>query len=109
MGIHQRFGLPLLAASFLLSVGYAAQVAGAALSARDHRWGHALNLVLAIVWFLGAVLDHLGEVLRVPTEEYRARLISKLLEVGIMVVTLVWGGASMRALPRTVRATLNYP
>lgn len=44
VGIHQRFGLSLLPAGFLLSLGYAAQVAGAALSARDHRWGHAPTL-----------------------------------------------------------------
>lgn len=54
VGIHQRFGLPLLVAGFLLSLGYAAQVAGAALSARDHRWGqtwpeHPLHIVAVSV------------------------------------------------------------
>lgn len=38
VGIHERFGLPLLLGAFLLSLGYAAQLAGGMLSARGARW-----------------------------------------------------------------------
>lgn len=58
VGIHERFGLPLLLGAFLFSLGYAARVAGGARSARDHSVGHLLHLGVALVWLLGAVLDH---------------------------------------------------
>lgn len=48
VGIHRDVGLPLLLAAFLLSLGYAAQVAAAALSDRGHRLGHLLNLAVAM-------------------------------------------------------------
>jgi hypothetical protein len=100
VGIHQRFGLSLLLAAFLLSLGYAAQVAGAALSARGERRGHILNLGVALVWLLGAVFDHLGEVVAVPTDAYRSGLLSKALEVGIMLVAAAWAGLAFAALRR---------
>ncbi len=103
VGIHARFGLPLLLGAFLLSLGYAAQVAGGALSARDHPAGHLLNLGVALVWLLGAVLDHLGEIVGTPTGAYRAGLVSKLLEVGIMLVAAAWAGLAARALRRPPR------
>lgn len=97
VGIQQRFGLPLLLAAFLLSLGYTAQVAAAALSARSDGLGHLLNFAVALVWFFGAVLDHLGEVLTVPTEQYRTGALSKGLEVGIMLVAAAWAVLAIAA------------
>jgi hypothetical protein len=102
VGIHQRFGLALLPAAFLLSLVYAAQVAAAALSARDQPLGHGLNFVVALVWLFGSVLDHLGEVLFEPNVTYRAGFISKLLEVGIMLSSAVWGTLALRTLREVV-------
>lgn len=101
VGIHQRFGLPLLLAAFLLSLGYVAQFVAGLASAREQRWGYGLNLLLALVWFFGAVADHLGEVLTTPTGQYRAGAISKALAVGIMLVALAWAGLAARALRQT--------
>ena len=97
-GIPARFGLALLPAALLLSLGYATQVGAAALSARDDARGHALNLLIALVWLVAAVADHLGEVLPVPTTEYRAGVISKALEVGIVLIAAAWAAASFSAL-----------
>jgi hypothetical protein len=100
-GINERFRLDLLTAGFLVALVYAVQVAGAALSARDRRLGHGLNLAVALFWLFGSVLDHLGEVLFVPNELYRAGAVSKPLEVGIMVVSAVWGSVASRSLRGT--------
>jgi hypothetical protein len=93
-----RFGLPLLPAAFLLSLGYTGQVAAAALSARGDARGDALNLLLGLVWLVAASADHLGEVLFVPTGAYRAGLVSKGLEVGIMLVAAGWTFTSFSVL-----------
>ena len=102
VGIHQRFGLALLPAAFLLSSVYAAQVAAAALSARDQPWGHGLNFAVALVWLFGSVLDHLGEVLFEPNATYRAGFVSKLLEVGVMTSSAIWGTLALRTLREVV-------
>jgi len=110
VGIHQRFGLPLLLGAFLLSLGYAAQLAGGMLSARGARWGHVLNLAVALVWLAGAMLDHLDEVIGTPTGAYRAGLVSKLLEVGIMLVSAAWVGLALVALRRPgARSSVGSP
>ena len=93
-----RFGLALLPAAFVLSLSYTAQVAAAALSARGDVRGDALNLLLALVWLVGAVADHLGEIVFVPTSAYRAGLVSKALEVGIIVIAAGWTLASFSVL-----------
>ena len=85
-----RFGLALLPAAFVLSLGYTAQVAAAALSARGDVRGDALNLLLALVWLVAAAADHLGEILFVPTGAYRAGFVSKRFEVGIVVIAAGW-------------------
>ena len=96
-GIPARFGLALLPAAFLLSLGYAAQVGAAALSARRDARGHALNLLIALVWLVAAAADHLGDVLLVPTAEYRSGMVSKALEVGIVLIAATFAGVSLNA------------
>ncbi len=93
-----RFGLALLPAAFVLSLGYTSQVAAAVLSAHGDVRGDALNLLLAFVWLVAAAADHLGEILFVPTGAYRAELVSKALEVGIMLTAALWLLASVRVL-----------
>jgi hypothetical protein len=93
-----RFGLPLLPAAFLLSLGYTGQIAPAALSARGDARGDALNLLLGFVWLVAATADHLGDVLFFPTGAYRAGLVSKGLEVGITLVAAGWTFASFSVL-----------
>ena len=95
-GVHRDFGLPLLPAAFLLSLGYAAQLLAAVLSARGHRPGHLLNLAVALVWLVGAVADHLDDVLLAG--DYRRGAVSKALEVGVMLVALLWAGLAANAL-----------
>jgi hypothetical protein len=93
--IAARFGLPVLLAAFLLALAYAGQVYGTALAARDRWQGYFINLILAVIWFVGAVGDHLGEILF--ANPYRSGLVSKGLEVGIIVMAAVWAWASFRA------------
>jgi hypothetical protein len=100
--IHERFGLALLPAVLLLSLVYATQVAAAALSAHDRPLGHGLNFGVALVWLFGSVLDHLGEVLFEPNALYRAGFVSKLLEIGIMLSSAIWGTLALRALRERV-------
>ncbi len=101
-GIEQtRFGLALHPAAFLLSLTYVAQIGAAALTARWHKGGYWLNLLLALGWLIAAGADHLGEVLFVPTQDSRAGLLSKGLELGIMVVALAWAVASARCIRRS--------
>lgn len=95
-GVHRDFGLPLLPAAFLLSIGYAAQLLGAILSARGHRLGHLLNLVVALAWLVGAVADHLDDVLF--AENYRRGFVSKALELGVMATAVAWVAVSLHVL-----------
>lgn len=87
-GIPARFGLDPLLAAFLLSLAYAIQVLSTAGLARGYALAFAANAGIAAVWLFGALLDHLPEVLF--DGRYRAGLISKALEVGIMLVAAAW-------------------
>ncbi len=100
--IAARFGLPVLLAAFLLSIAYAVQVYGSALAANERPLGFVINLALALIWFWGAVLDHLGEILF--ANPYRSGLVSKGLEVGIILVSAAWAVASAAALWQEIRA-----
>src|SRR5687768_6452944 len=95
---EERFGVPLLPAALAVAVVYALQVLAAALAARDDRRGHWMNAALGFGWVLAAALDHLGEVLF--AWPYRAGVVSKALEVGIMVSRAVWGGLGVLAARR---------
>lgn len=82
-GIPARFGLSVATAARLLGAGYVVQVTGVVLSARGQRAGYVLTLATGAGWTLGAAIDHLGEVL--TAWPYREGVISKALEVGIML------------------------
>lgn len=100
--IHiDRFGVPLLPAAFAVSLAYSFQIVAAVLTARDDRRGHALNAFYGGGWLLAAALDHLGEVLFVSP--YRAGLVSKALEVGIMLAGAVWCGLAVAAFRSSLR------
>ncbi len=94
--IAGRFGMPMLLAAFLLSIAYALQIWATALAARDIRLGYWINLIIAVIWFFGAVTDHVGEILF--ANPYRSGIPSKALEVGIIAVSVVWAFASIRLL-----------
>ena len=95
-GIAARFHLGLLPAAFGLALGYAAQMVGLALASHRRRLGYLISLVVGVIWFLGAVGDHLRDVLM--TWPYRAGLISKTLEVLIMLLAAALVIAATRAL-----------
>lgn len=95
-GVHTDFGLPLLVAAFLLSLGYVLQLVAGVLSARGHRIGHLLNLTVAVIWLVGAVGDHLDDVLL--ADDYRHGLVSKALEFEVMVVALAWVALALQVL-----------
>jgi hypothetical protein len=47
---------------------------------------------------MAAGADHLGEVLFIATDAYRAGVISKALEIGIMLTAAAWAVASLTAI-----------
>ena len=92
---QERFGVPFYPAAIALAGVYAVQVLAAALSAREDRRGHWLNVALGFGWLAAAALDHLGEVLF--AWPYRAGLVSKALETGIMLSGAAWGALAVAA------------
>ncbi len=93
-----RFGVDPYFALFVVAAVYVWQALGLVLSARDMRPGHVLNLLLALGWFLAVALDHSGDILfRSP---YRSGALSKGLEVGATVVSLLWAIAAVASLVR---------
>ncbi len=95
-GIPARFGLSVLVAGVILGFGYAVHVVGILRAAQGSPIGYAINMLIGLIWFLGAVFDHLPEV--VGTGPYRAGLPSKALVVGIMVISAALAIVSARAL-----------
>ena len=104
-GIPARFGLDVLTAGILLAAGYALHLVGMLLAARGSAWGYGINLLVGLGWLVGAVADHLSEVLYAAP--YRAGLPSKVLEVGIMVVGAALAVVSALALWRNGRGELS--
>ncbi|GAC1448677.1 MAG: hypothetical protein PVSMB5_35610 [Ktedonobacteraceae bacterium] len=92
-GIPARFGLSVATAALLLGAGYVVQVTGILLATRGQRIGFVLTFATGVGWSIAAALDHLGEVLIVWP--YREGVISKALEIGIM---LTGGGLALVSL-----------
>ena len=97
-----RFHVSLMLFGLVVAIAYALQIVGAALAARASRSGFRINLGLALAWFVAASLDHAWEVALIPTHEYRAGLISKVVVVGLIGGSAWWFVESLRGL-KTVR------
>lgn len=103
-GIPARFGLSVALAALILGAGYGVQVAGILLASKEKRAGYFLTGITGAVWAIAAAVDHLGEVL--TAWPYREGVISKALEVGIMLFGVVLAVISLLALlPRFNRQT----
>ncbi len=95
-GIAQRFGLSVLVAAVALGIAFAAQVwATAALEWRPvpSRW---LLLVIGIFWVVGALADHVPDLLNAT---WRSGVPSKILVVGIIVsqaAVAIMSGSELR-------------
>jgi len=72
-----------MAAGMLLSLAFIAQVVGVLLILHRRRSGLGVTLGIALFWFIGAVLDHLHDVLF--AWPYREGIISKAMEIAIIV------------------------
>ncbi|HZV80075.1 MAG TPA: hypothetical protein VFF60_10750 [Candidatus Binatus sp.] len=81
-------GVPVAAASAIVLAAYAVQIAGIVRIARGQRSGAWLLGIAGAVWCIGALLVH-GHDIAFASEGYRNGLVSKLLEVLIIIL----GGA----------------
>lgn len=77
-GVPESFGVHPSVASFLVGIMLAVQVIGIIGISRETRWGLFITLFIAMVWFLGAILDHLPDI--VSSDVYRHGAISRSLE-----------------------------
>jgi hypothetical protein len=100
-GIPARLGVQPLPAAFLLSLVYTVHLLAAVGTARGFRPAMAIGAVLGFGWSAAAALDHGREILF--ADPYRAGLVSKALEAGIIVVGAAWGITSVIALRRSAR------
>lgn len=101
-GVPEAFGLSSSIAALLLGAGFALQVCGIIGIAGGARWGLWVTFVVALGWFLGAVLDHLPDLL--SSAPYRHGLLSRGLEaliIGIFASLLVLCGLSLRHTERS--------
>ena len=104
-GIPARFGFDVAPAAALVGLAYLAHAMLVGLAARDHTVGYLGNLAAGVFWFAAAAYDHLGEVLF--AEDYRAGLISKGFEVGLMLSAIALAVSSYVAW-RSRRNDLNH-
>jgi len=94
-GIPARFGFEVAPASVLVGIAYAGHAVLVTLAARDHILGYIGNLAVGVFWFAAAAYDHLGEVLF--AQNYRAGMISKSFEVGLMLSAIALAVGSLVA------------
>ncbi|GAC1401910.1 MAG: hypothetical protein NVS4B12_13140 [Ktedonobacteraceae bacterium] len=92
-GIPARFGLSVVTAALVLGAGYVVQATGILLASKNQRSGYMLTLTTGAGWTIAAAADHLKEILTVWP--YREGVISKVLEVGIMLVGAALAIASL--------------
>ena len=93
---EQRFGVDIAPAAVLGGAGFALQAAALLAASRGWRAGYLANALIGAGWLLAAALDHLGEL--ATAEDYRAGLLSKGLEVGVMAAGLALALTSLLAL-----------
>ena len=82
-GVPESFGIHPSIAGLLVGVGLALQVLGIIGVIQGTRWGFVITLFVATGWVLGAVLDHLPDIL--SREPYRQGLLSRSLEALIIL------------------------
>ncbi|HCI80420.1 MAG TPA: hypothetical protein DHW02_12100 [Ktedonobacter sp.] len=99
-GIPARFGLSVVTAALVLGAAYVVQVTGILLASKHARSGYMITFATGAVWAIAAAADHLKEVLTVWP--YREGVLSKLLEVGIMLV-----GAALAVISLVVLLSRN--
>lgn len=95
-GVPEQFGVGVLSGGLLLAGAYAVHALGIVLASHERPAGYAVNLLAGMGWFLGALFDHLPDVL--SFEPYRAGFPSKLFEVLVMVFGLALALLSGRLL-----------
>ena len=82
-GVPESFGVNPSIAGLLVGLGFAVQVAGIIGITRRAKWGLIITLLVAAVWVLGAILDHLPDI--VSSSPYREGVLSRTLEVFIIL------------------------
>ncbi len=81
--VPARFGLETAPAAAVVGLAYGLHVVLIAIAARDQALGYFGNAAVGAFWLVAAAADHLGEVLF--ANPYRAGLVSKAFEVGLML------------------------
>lgn len=89
-------------AGFLLALGYLVQIVALLLAAARRLSGYLITLLVGLTWAVAATVDHLGEVL--AAGPYREGIVSKGLEVGVVVLGLALAVASAVAGRRAWRS-----
>jgi len=82
-GVPESFGVNPSIAGLLVGIGLAVQVLGIIGVSQGTRWGLIITLVVAIGWVLGAILDHLPDIL--SSRPYRHGVLSRSLEALIIL------------------------
>ncbi len=100
-GVPARLGVAPLPAAFILSLVYTGHLLSAVGTARGFRPAMAAGAVLGWGWSAAALLDHGRDIFF--ADPYRAGLVSKALEGGIIIVGAAWGIASVLAFRRATR------
>ena len=77
-GVPESFGVHPSVAGLLVGIALAVQVMGIIGISRETRWGLFITLFIAMVWLLGAIFDHLPDIL--SSNAYRHGAISRSLE-----------------------------
>jgi hypothetical protein len=98
-GVPQEFGLSVMAAGFLVALGYLFQLIGMLLALRGRQDGLVLLFLIGLGWTIGAMLDHLPDIIK--SDPYRQGAISKVMElliIGIGLILMVLSAVAIRQL-----------
>lgn len=81
-GVPASFGVDPSIAGLLVGIGLSVQVGGIIGIVRGTKWGLIITFFVSTVWFLGAILDHLPDIL--SSASYRLGILSRSLEALII-------------------------
>lgn len=101
--VPESFGIDPSIAGLLVGIGLAVQVGGIIGIVRGTKWGLIITLFVSTGWFLGAILDHLPDVL--SSSPYRHGFLSRSLEALIILgfgVILVLSGLGLKKMKSRV-------